>query len=574
MNQGARNKLRNMGGIMASSPKLMQAAFQAGGPVMPVPPSMQFNDVARSRIGPPVAGLGRIAPMMPPPAMSGPAPMMPAESAPGRFVAGQGLDTSVTDSFFGGTDLGEGSISEAASPLPEEDPFEALLSASEEFSQSVSVPRKQRAKSAGDVGAPVQRPTPNDPAAEPTSQTRPVVSRDVNALEGPEATGLGGQVRPSDVEEVAAESAAGDEPIVPPELLEDGPNREEVRNNALSSLDKSYEEKLALFKKVYNIDEGDKARDRAMNLAMIGLAIAAGQSPDALTNIAQGTIAGLQSGEARRRKREDKIEKVKALSLDAALKEQAAQQNFARQLRLKSIELGNKSQYRDSPTTRKEGVFGDVEVYLPTRDAAQRGVEPLPADPTGLDRKYKQSVEGRQRVFDKLQEAENLLNEYEISGIGGALARARSAAGASVPSFLKDVVGLEGGAVTPQQEYDALMRGIAAQFTPIILGESGRTISDGDRQRVAEILGFAVDRTAGTIGQYTGTAFTSKGQLQAALNEVEGILGGHYSQIDNVYSRYRPEQYTSILESTQKQAEGQRQGRRLVYDPDKGLTEK
>jgi hypothetical protein len=96
------------------------------------------------------------------------------------------------------------------------------------------------------------------------------------------------------------------------------------------------------------------------------------------------------------------------------------------------------------------------------------------------------------------------------------------------------------------------MRAMAAQFTPIILGESGRTISDGDRQRVAQILGFAVDQTTGKIDQYEGTAFTSEAELKSALSEIRSILGSSYSEMDRIYSRYRPEQYSRMRENNQK----------------------
>jgi hypothetical protein len=55
-----------------------------------------------------------------------------------------------------------------------------------------------------------------------------------------------------------------------------------------------YKEKIELFKEIYGEDDEDRARDKAMSLAMLGLAIASGQSPDALTNIAQGAMAGVQ----------------------------------------------------------------------------------------------------------------------------------------------------------------------------------------------------------------------------------------------------------------------------------------
>jgi hypothetical protein len=340
-----------------------------------------------------------------------------------------------------------------------------------------------------------------------------------------------------------------------PEPLRTPEGRKTTAETALSSLDKSYEEKLELFQKVFGDGDEDTSRDRAMSLAMIGLAIAAGQSPNALTNIAQGAMVGLQAMGAKEQARKEKREKTKLLALDAALKEHAAQQEFARELGLEAIKAGNKSQYRDTPTVRQEGAFGDVEVFLPTPEAAQQGAQPVIADVAGLDRKYRQSLEGRQKVFGMVDKAEQLIAEYDIAGFEGAMARFKQDFSAATPKFLKEAFGFDGtsGTPTPQQQYDTLMRAMAAQFTPIILGESGRTISDGDRQRVAQILGFAVDQTTGKIGQYEGTAFTSESELKSALSEVRSILGSSYSDMDRIYSRYRPEQYSRMQENNQKQ---------------------
>jgi hypothetical protein len=419
------------------------------------------------------------------------------------------------------------------------------------------------------MGERIPVPTIGDRVSPLAPRRRPsIVGRDVESLEGPEATGLGGQIRrdaPSDDED-AENPIMTSEPVeIPedeemPEPMRTQQGRQQVAEEAISSLDKSYEEKLELMQKVFGNGEENKAEDRRMTLATIGLAIAAGQSPDALTNIAQGALAGLGAVGKRREARKAKGEKIKTLALDAALREQEEQQKFARELGLKTLELGNKAQYRDTPTVRQEGAFGDVEVYLPTPEASQQGVPPVLADPSSIDKKYKQSLEGRQKVFDMVNKAENLIQQYDIAGFDGAMSRLKQDLGASVPNFLKNATGFGKGSgqPTPQQEYDTLMRAMAAKFTPIILGESGRTISNGDRQRVAEILGFAVDRTKGKIGQYTGTSLTSEAELKSALNKVESILVGSYSNMDRVYSRYRPEQYQSLQENNQSQSTGDR----------------
>jgi hypothetical protein len=67
--------------------------------------------------------------------------------------------------------------------------------------------------------------------------------------------------------------------------------------------------------------EGAKKDDRekAMaNLAMIGLAIAAGQSPDALTNIAQGALSGMQAIRAQEAREEDLVRESRLTALEMA----------------------------------------------------------------------------------------------------------------------------------------------------------------------------------------------------------------------------------------------------------------
>jgi hypothetical protein len=404
-------------------------------------------------------------------------------------------------------------------------------------------------------------PTIGDQVIAPRKKS--VVGRDVESLEGPESTGLGGQIRPTikaaespaDISEPINSDVAIDAlPENMPEPLRTPEGRKTTAETALSSLDKSYEEKLALFQKVFGGGDEDTSRDRAMSLAMIGLAIAAGQSPNALTNIAQGAMVGLQAMGAKEKARKEKREKTKLLALDAALKEHAAQQEFARELGLEAIKAGNKSQHRDTPQVRDLGGFGNVEFYLPTPQAVEQGVSPILADPKGFDAIYKQSLEGRQKVFGTVDQAEALIEQYDIGGFDGAIARMKQDFGAAIPGVLKEAFGFDGGSgePTPQQQYDTIMRAMAAQFTPIILGESGRTISDGDRQRVAEILGFAVDSTTGKIGQYVGTAFTSESELKSALRQVRSILGSNYSEMDRIYSRTRPEQYSRMQENNQK----------------------
>ena len=65
------------------------------------------------------------------------------------------------------------------------------------------------------------------------------------------------------------------------------------------SLETTYEQMLSRLEGVMGKEADEDKRKKAMaNLAMIGLAIASGQSPDALTNIAQGALTGMQGVQA------------------------------------------------------------------------------------------------------------------------------------------------------------------------------------------------------------------------------------------------------------------------------------
>jgi len=94
------------------------------------------------------------------------------------------------------------------------------------------------------------------------------------------------------VEESAVEqapAAAETTPVIAGPIL----TEEEVNNPA--TYDTDFEEMMSRLGG--GSDEVDKdSRQKAMaNLAMIGLAIASGQSPNALTNIAQGALAGMKA---------------------------------------------------------------------------------------------------------------------------------------------------------------------------------------------------------------------------------------------------------------------------------------
>lgn len=89
-----------------------------------------------------------------------------------------------------------------------------------------------------------------------------------------------------------------------------------------------------MFKEFLGEDDADANEEKWHNLAMIGFAIAAGEDPNALANIAGGLLEGskmMQSQRVEKRKREDALS---TMALEQVLSEDAAAQKFERDLAL------------------------------------------------------------------------------------------------------------------------------------------------------------------------------------------------------------------------------------------------
>ena len=87
-----------------------------------------------------------------------------------------------------------------------------------------------------------------------------------------------------------------------------------------------------LFQEMFGESDEDKTRERYMNLAMIGFAIASGEDPSALRNIATGLLQGtaqMREDASARRQREDR---VKELAVAAGLEDERLAAQLAESL--------------------------------------------------------------------------------------------------------------------------------------------------------------------------------------------------------------------------------------------------
>lgn len=334
----ARNRLRSMGGIMASSPELMQAAgFPASGAVAPVVPSV---------MGTPQS------PGMPPEGLN----FAEWLELSRREREDLGYPVSIVGGQIHFPDQGTRALPDAAQEEADVTPAEVLrLAQAEQLRGALGYPASGLAREAKEAAA--RRLDAEAPAAAALAE-RDTRARAQKELQRVMPGGMRiGEEDPDRVAEAKAEEdraarAAAQQRLqdtAPEDLLTLGgklappPADDDNTPGAKRTLRERYEQRLELFKDIFGESDEARARDRAMSLAMLGLAIASGQSPNALTNIAQGAMVGLQGMSEQEQARRDREQGLRQLALETTIDEQsaaadaearAAEQEYDRETRL------------------------------------------------------------------------------------------------------------------------------------------------------------------------------------------------------------------------------------------------
>jgi len=338
----ARNTLRNMGGIMASYPELMQEAnevqkFQDGSLVTApfvssVRPSEELLRQAEEVLTSPVPtfDVGPSGELTP----EGRARtrQITVGTMPYLFDPGTGRVFRMDGSPV--TEQEQARASEIIGSSPE---IQAQIEAPELATQNLFEGQARRAlrdyERAVESGSPagVERARERleeaqDRLTSPRPPFRPAETEDTmpdrEATEPPVRSMTEEEVAEvADQMEAEAETTADDvvrvpnqPPSIPENLL---PNPDETQDDLRSR----YEDRLKLFQEVLGGANEQTAQDKAMQLAMIGLAIAAGQSPDALTNIAQGALTGLSAMSEQEAARRAQDAELRSAALESVLEE-------------------------------------------------------------------------------------------------------------------------------------------------------------------------------------------------------------------------------------------------------------
>jgi len=148
-------------------------------------------------------------------------------------------------------------------------------------------------------------------------------------------------------------------------------------------------------------------------------------------------------------------------------------------------------------------------------------------------------------LSDRILKLANRDDLKRLTGIGGFKERIGDALvgfGGGEGELARFGRALIGGDLSQTRHFEIEARLILAEIAPILLGESGKTISDADRARVARTLGFSVDvdinRDTGQT-MYTVTGFnaaimaTNPSVIYKALDELNDSIDRAVIKVDN-----------------------------------------
>jgi len=180
----------------------------------------------------------------------------------------------------------------------------------------------------------------------------------------------------------------------------------------------------------------------------------------------------------------------------------------------------------------------------------------------GFTRTYRNLSQNYRNMYAKLDELKRMDSTLLVGtgalkeGVGDAL---KGLGGAFKDSSILNRWGnalLGGKDQSEMSKFEAKGRILLARLTPILLGESGKTISDADRIRVAQALGFQVDVIQnadgsvrmGQIKGFNDNILKNPASIGRALNETAFIITDSLSQIHGAYQAEMDKFNVNILD--------------------------
>ena len=170
-----------------------------------------------------------------------------------------------------------------------------------------------------------------------------------------------------------------------------------------------------------------------------------------------------------------------------------------------------------------------------------------------------------------------------VEGLGGRIGDTMRGLG-SVPfaGAIADAL-LGDDALSAGSKFDVHARLVLAEIAPWILGESGKTISDSDRVRVAQALGYEATLENGVmmIKGFDEQLLKNPASIQLALNEVARTINKYIDMGDSAmagamvrFGRLSPDQSKTLLDSLGRPTDIEKKvGERTASTPQTSLGE-
>ena len=190
--------------------------------------------------------------------------------------------------------------------------------------------------------------------------------------------------------------------------------------------------------------------------------------------------------------------------------------------------------------------FNDIEldVYYATPAGMAQGRKPVLATPMKLVRAYEDAVGSNNALLSMANNAFKMISDpdQDMTGYRGVMGKMmdfwKGATGAPARSLVPGVKikGMNrGNDLSNVNIYNTHLKFLAIQMAPMLLGESGKTISDGDRRLIAEALGMATSKDGKF--SWVESATVSAGMLRERLGIIKSVLQRNRDAVDRNYTR-------------------------------------
>ena len=438
-NRDARRKLANMGGIMVSSPELMQAAqmFQTGGQATVLKTvAHPFGDYDIMSDG--SAILKMTGSVLDPNNKGNTALLEELRNLPAKGTETENKTSNILSGIFGGGGGGGDEVLEVST----ENPYQSDIDAAVESYTGTST---------NENNVPVFPPTDEQVEEVKKKVDEPIVLPEI------QVTGDSKELTPEEKETANKNLENLDSAI---SNLETGANVAEaglsaaLENSGVETKDLSLKQKVEsmedLFAGIFGETDEDTKKANLLTAAYTFFQIAAGASPNALTNIANGVALGMEELMKRQQAGKDRKDKLKIMAVEQVFAEKAAEKDAQLRRELAAAKAG--SGYRDprNPIDALLNAKSDAEGLL-------------------KDITFRKTLLEQNNVAPENQEA--WLDQWSTNR---AMKTVQSAYGSQTPEFggtqtQTTPTATDLPTISTQEEYDALPPG--SEFIQIVDGK-------------------------------------------------------------------------------------------------------